>query len=220
MSSLTELLDTSVEESTTLILKGLIGSIQNLTVTEDDLLASVLDVRTKDLEQTEACLEEFNFTKKELLTNYLKKEGIYSQASQEESQENSTVNGNNSATNNQKETLKVGMRRKHTGLYKKTKSGDRKKTPNTIENEIDLFLSVSGENVSSILSWWNENKDDFKNISHLAKAFIPVPIISLPDEMYEENNLITKCNKILSIDRLIRTTFCFLHFNKDHIKQL
>lgn len=219
--SISELLSETKEENVKQILQTIIDGIEILiVVSEEDVIGTILDVRAKDLIETTDYLHKIKRTKKELLLTYLQKEGIDTAAGTSASidvneSENSKTEKDSSKYSS-KSLSQAGMKRKRTGLFPKSKENRNVIKTNTIESEIDSYLHVQGEGVNSILDWWRENQEKFKNIALLARKYLPILIIAFPEGIYGCNDFITKCNNVLNIDRRVRNSFCFLHFNRKY----
>ena len=167
-----------------------------------DLLASLLDPRSKDSSSTIDYLKKIDKTAKEVIKEFLENDNVTEIIASEvdviEDDSQDTVDS---------EEFNLFARSKDSCSSQKDKSH--------YDIEIDKFLketiSTSSPSIR-IMQWWNINNKKYRNISFLANKYLPIPITSYSEEFFDID-FIADLNKLSTIDKCLRDKIAFIHFN-------
>ena len=176
------------------VVKDLIETFQKkIDITSFDLLCSTLDVRSKNLQSVKSHYNELKKTPQSLLKSTIRSEC-------------SVVKNVSPDCNSEKDLeleLDVDLFEEEIELEKPNKD--------QLDLEIELYLNEKTD-LKCNLTWWKKNDMKFPNISQLAMKYLPVALISQPNEYYDINFIKTALKAATLVDKY-KNDIIFTHFN-------
>ena len=161
-----------------------------------DLLAVVLDIRSKNSKRLTTIFEEKKKTQADILKQFLLSENIVADSDSDLD----IIDTNPSPAKRNKRSL----------FEDEIEDNDGQ---DLFENEIRCFLDDKSSS-HDLGSWWLKNSEKYKKLSQLSKIYSSTVLTSIPEEFYKIT-FIQKLSKFAVLPANIRNNMIKMHLNSN-----